>query len=288
MMNEEEVVSMRKAVSLTAGISFIVLIVTSVVLYIVPHGRVAYWANWQLWGLSKTQWGDMHTTIGVLFCLAGFVHVWYNWNAMVTYMKRSRRLVVVTKEFNIAVALTGVTIVGTYFAVPPFSWVLDLNSYIKTQGSKEYGTPPYGHAELSSLKTLCSRMGHDLSESLNRLKAAGVAFADGESIVLQVSKENNMTPQEVYNVMQGKPKAFKGAVGVQSGCGGTPEGGHGMGFGKMTVKEVCSKFSVSVSDAGARLAAEGIKYSEGDTLRAIADNNDLSPYNVYEVITGKR
>ncbi|RLB96386.1 MAG: hypothetical protein DRH90_24660 [Deltaproteobacteria bacterium] len=50
--------NMKKITSLTSLISFLVLLLNSVVLYIVPHGRVANWADWRLWGLSKTDWGN--------------------------------------------------------------------------------------------------------------------------------------------------------------------------------------------------------------------------------------
>ena len=32
---------------------FLILLVTGVVLYVVPHGMVANWINWELMGLSK-------------------------------------------------------------------------------------------------------------------------------------------------------------------------------------------------------------------------------------------
>ena len=34
---------LRKITSLTAGLTFIAMVVTSVILYIVPQGRIAYW-----------------------------------------------------------------------------------------------------------------------------------------------------------------------------------------------------------------------------------------------------
>ena len=60
-------------------ISFVLCILTSVTLFIVPHGRIAYWADWRLWGLSKTQWSDLHLNLGILLLLAGFFHIYYNW-----------------------------------------------------------------------------------------------------------------------------------------------------------------------------------------------------------------
>lgn len=70
--------NMRKITSLTAALSFMLMVLTSVILYIVPQGRVAYWADWRLWGMSKTDWGNIHINLGLLFLLAGFLHIYYN------------------------------------------------------------------------------------------------------------------------------------------------------------------------------------------------------------------
>jgi len=104
----------RKTTSLTMLISFVLLVLTSVILYIVPQGRVAYWPDWHLWGLSKTQWGNLHINLGFLFLLAGFLHLFYNWKPMMAYMKnKAKKLKVFTANFNIAMILTVVISVGT-------------------------------------------------------------------------------------------------------------------------------------------------------------------------------
>lgn len=68
--------NLRRTASLTALVSFVLEIVTSVILYIVPHGRVAYWSDWRMWGLSRTQWADLHINLGVLFLIAVVIHAW--------------------------------------------------------------------------------------------------------------------------------------------------------------------------------------------------------------------
>ena len=79
--------TLRKITSLTATLSFVLTVVTSTILYLVPQGRVAYWADWRMWGLSKTQWGDIHINVGLLFLLALCVHIYYNWKPLVVYLE---------------------------------------------------------------------------------------------------------------------------------------------------------------------------------------------------------
>ncbi len=64
---------MRKVTALTLAISGLIELITSVVLYILPSGRVAYWSNYQLFGLSKTEWGNIHITVGTLFVVMGAI-----------------------------------------------------------------------------------------------------------------------------------------------------------------------------------------------------------------------
>ena len=164
----------RKITSLTASLAFILMVLTSIILYIVPQGRVAYWANWRLWGLTKTDWGNIHINLGLLFLIALSLHIYYNWKPLISYLKsKARRIKVLTPEFNFALVITVVFIVGTYFLLPPFSWVMDLNDHFKDVGAAKYGDPPYGHAELSSLKTFSKKMNLDLEKSMVLLKQAG-------------------------------------------------------------------------------------------------------------------
>ncbi len=277
---------MRKAASLTIALSFIVLIITSIVLYIVPHGRVAYWADWHMWGLSKTQWGEMHINSGVLFCLAGFAHIYCNWKAMLSYMRKSKKMRVFTKDFNIALGLTILTIGGTYFYIPPFSWVLDLGEVIKESATERYGSPPYGHAELSSIKTLSQRMGLDADKCLDNLKKVGIQVESIKSTIITISEDNDLTPQEVYDIAKGKDEPPSVDVCSPAKHGSLPQSGSG-GFGKMTIEDICVKHSISKDQANEYLVAKGIAYSKGEKVKDIATRNKLDPYSIYEIITGK-
>ena len=70
--------NIRKISSLTATLSFILMLPTAIILYIVPQGRIAYWADWHLWGLTKTQWGAIHINLGLLFLITLSLHIYYN------------------------------------------------------------------------------------------------------------------------------------------------------------------------------------------------------------------
>ncbi|WP_321533013.1 DUF4405 domain-containing protein [uncultured Desulfuromonas sp.] len=198
---------MRKTISLIALFCFILLLVTSVVLYIMPHGRVAYWANWHLFGLPKTTWDELHITLGALFVVVGVWHTVLNWSAIVSYLKRSREGIR-SKAGVMAVLITLVVVVGTFLHLPPMSWLLDLNTFVKNQASATYGEPPYGHAELSSLAMLIRNTGLDVRAVEKQLAQKNIVIQSLEQPVLQIAENNGLTPQQLFILMQ--PELMEG------------------------------------------------------------------------------
>jgi len=193
----------RKITSLTALLSFLTLISTSTILYIAPHGRIAYWSDWRLWGMTKTEWGNIHINIGVLFLITIFLHIYYNWKPILSYLKnKSKQLKIFTKDFNAAIIITIFFAVGTYFEMPPLIWILDISESIKDSAAQKYGEPPYGHAELSTLKIFTSKMGIDLEKSLEQLRINGIKYENEKQTLQDVSKLNKITPQQIYLAMQ--------------------------------------------------------------------------------------
>jgi hypothetical protein len=266
---------------MTMFISFILLVLTSIILYIVPHGRVAYWADWHLWGLTKTQWGNLHINLGFLFLFAGLLHMYYNWAVITAYMKnRAREIKVFTPSFNVALLLTVIVGVGTYFEVPPMSSVINLGESIKNAASEKYGEPPYGHAELSSLKLFAKKQGLDLNQAVDLLKKADIQFNDSKDTLATIAKVNKLSPQEVYTII--KPAA---ANQTAEGTISFPDSPM-TGFGNKTIAEVCSEFNLMFRDIQRGLAKKGVKVEAEMTIKEIAAANDKDPMAIFEDIHG--
>ena len=195
--------NIRKITSLTMLISFVLCILTSVILYIVPHGRIAYWSGWRLWGLDKTQWTNLHINLGVLFLIAGFLHIYYNWKPINAYLKnKSKQMKVFTIDFNIALIITLIVAIGTYLQIPPMSTIINIGESIKDSATDKYGEPPYGHAELSSLKLFTKKLDIDLSKSMKLLRQADIQFEDETQTIIEIAKANNLTPKQLYEIIK--------------------------------------------------------------------------------------
>ena len=271
----------RKITSLTASLAFVLMLLTSLILFITPQGRVAYWADWRLWGLTKTDWGNIHINLGLLFLIALSVHIYYNWKPLISYLKdKAKHIKVFTPEFSLAFVITTVFIFGAYFLVPPFGWVMSLNDHFKDAAAEKYGEPPYGHAELSSLQTFTKKMKLDLAKSMELLDRAGYAVEDGNMTLDAIGRRYKVPPQLIYETI--KPAELARAS-KPAGSSGLPESPP-PGTGRLTLADFCTQFNLNMKLVVRELKKQGIAASEELTLKKIAANNNTGPHDIYERI----
>jgi hypothetical protein len=266
---------------LTAGLSFLLMVLTSIVLYIVPQGRVAYWADWRLWGLSKSDWGNIHINMCFVFLIALFLHIYYNWKAIISYLKdKARRMKVFTSDFNVALIVTVIAALGTYLMVPPFSWVITLSEQIKDGGAVKYGEPPYGHAELSSLKTFTQKLDLDLATSMHLLELAGYAAEDDQVTLAALAKRYGVPPQQLYQTIQ---TALKETAEEAAGVGSLPASPP-PGSGNLLLADFCARYNLNLKQILRDLNAQGIDASADMSFKQIAAGKGISPTDLYEII----
>jgi len=253
--------------------AFIGMLITSIVLYIVPQGRIAYWADWRLFGLTKEQWGDVHINMGLLLLLSICLHIYYNWKPILSYLKdRSKHIKVFTKEFNIALIIGILFVGGSLLMIPPFSWVLGISSQIKDAAAVKYGEPPYGHAELSSVKTFSKKMGFDLNSGLAHLKKSGIRFENAEQSLTEIARANALSPQEVYLILKSHTKT----VAKEKQMPDSPP----PGLGKRIVADLCQEYGLSLPMVLRGFAKKNMDVSATQTMREIAAAHNKSPVDI--------
>lgn len=268
--------NLRRITSLTAFLSFLLMLVTSIILYIMPQGRVAYWADWTLWGLGKEQWGNIHINTGFLFLASLLLHLFYNWKPFVSYLKdRGRRLRLFTPDFNAALLVTAVVALGTYAQIPPFSSIIEFGQSIKDDAARFYGEPPYGHAELSSFKIFCDRLDLDPDKSLSALHEAGIRVDSIEETVLAIAKKNGRTPMEIYTLI----KPFK-EDGAPDGLPEEPP----PGLGRQTLTWICKEYGLDCRTILDSLADQGYPLSPETTVKEAAERFGQDPHTFYEIL----
>jgi hypothetical protein len=203
---------------MTMFVSFILVGITSIILYIVPHGRVAYWADWHLLGLTKTEWGNLHIN------------------------------------------------------------VLTFGESIKDAASEKYGEPPYGHAELSSLKLFSKKQNLDLEQAMELLKKSDIQFTDSQQTIGVIAKLNKVSPQAIYEIIKPATKIKKEGEKVM--FPETPMSG----FGKKTLGALCSEYDLMYQAVRQALAKKGVTADAEMTIKEIAAANDTNPMELFEYL----
>jgi hypothetical protein len=283
LINTEELpMNIRKITSMTMLLSLLVLLLNSIILYVVPEGRVAYWADWKFFGLTKGDWSAQHTTVGVLFLLAGLLHIYFNWKPIAAYMKnRARQVKVFTGSFNVALVLTALFVIGTYYNIPPMSTILDISESIKDSASVTYGEPPYGHAESSSLKMFATRENLDLEKSVELLRAEGLAFDGPQDTLKAIAKMNNRSPQQVYEII--KPALMVAEPEQKAVAARFPDAPES-GWGKKKLSETCDEYGLDVNRILRGLSDKGLVAEAEMSIKDIAAANNLEPMGIFEAI----
>ena len=242
---------------------------------------MAYWADWKLWGLTKTDWGNIHINLGLLFLIALFVHIYDNWKPLINYLKdKSKAIKVFTPEFNAALIITVIFVLGTYLMLPPFIWVMSLNDHFKDSGAMKYGEPPYGHAELSSLKTFAKKLNLDLAKSMELFHQAGYTVEDSSVTLQNIGKQYGVPPQQIYDAIK-----HATIVSSQTSVGKSiiPDSPP-PGTGNLTLSDFCTQFNLNSKMVLRELKKQGIEASAELTLKQIAEENRKSPIDLYKML----
>jgi succinate dehydrogenase hydrophobic anchor subunit len=305
---------LRGFISLLTALSFLIMTVSGIILFITPQGRIAYWLDWSFWGISKTQWGDMHITTSLLFALAGLWHTWLNWRALVSYFQdKIKKTVALKAELVAAAIITVFCTVGGIYKTPPLSYILIFNDYIKESWVKTpEDEPVISHAELLSIKNFLKKVDIELEPALELLKKQGIKVAGPEEKLLDIARNNRTSPSAIYKLLktlEQKPVASApAAILPQQEAKKTPPSStpsevksvppasktwtlelvqkefEGKGVGRKTLADICKEHGLDQGAIIKKLAAKKITMASSDTLKKISEERGELPIDVLKVI----
>jgi hypothetical protein len=297
----------RAFFSVLAGLSFLGMVFTGVILFVVPPGRIANWTGWTIIGLTKHQWIGLHDWFSIIFIVASVFHVYLNWKPLVSYFKNKvSKAFALRIEWAVALVICCVVFIGTLGDIKPFSSLLAWNENIKHNWDSPQQRAPIPHAELLSLTEL-SKQVDDLSLEtiLTNLKSQGIEVESADVVLGDLAEAYNMTPAHLYDIALGQ-------AGPGRGPGGHGEGGRGLGgpggraqqhgdsqvdigseheqgggirgFGRMTLKSYCEQTGLDVNEAVKKLQDAGFKARSDMTIRSIADTTGVHPSEIRNLL----
>jgi len=126
----------RALTALLMLVSFVLLASSGLILFFAPRGRIANATGWDLLGLNRWQWEDLHACFALLMLAAAVPHIWMNRKPLLGHLRQKVAVVTawtlpVRLEVLAAAALCVFVLVGTVWQVPPVSYVSQLRSEVR-------------------------------------------------------------------------------------------------------------------------------------------------------------
>ena len=294
----------RRIISFTAFLSFIVLALSGLLLFVSPQGRVANWSRWTLLGLTKEQLADLHSTVMVLFLVVGIWHIVLNWRPIVGYMRdRSKQIRPMNPELGVALALTGLFVAGPLAGIFPFEQYLEVGENLKASWEVESGSPPWGHAEESTLARFCLRMEDteraqrgrnvaiDCDAALEALRAQGFTVESVDQRLVDIAQANGTPAQAVSDIILSVARPLTSSEAPARGYAATtwvrfqrPT----TGLGRLTLASYAEQYGYDLGELRAILAAAGYDVDPDARLRDEAARLGTDPLGIFETLNGER
>ena len=266
--------SWRVFISFGLFIALLMMLVSGVILYLSPPGRVANWTDWRMIGLTKRGWQNQHIIFGFSFLILSVFHLFFiNWKAFLSYLKSktSKGLKNPGELFTIVI-LSSLFGIGTYFDIEPFSAVLKFGDAISNSWEQPEKQAPLPHAELMTLQQLAEQtgLGGDPEVLIKKLEKAGLQVNSQHQTLGEIATMNGKTAEEVYEYIA-PPKTAKHTI-------------QGQGFGKKTLQEIADEGGVSSMSLQLALQQKGIEAKPDLPLKSIAEYNKIEMSELRKIL----
>ncbi len=262
----------QRFVSLTAMLSFVVLALSSIVLYFIPDRRVTSWTDWTFLGLDKQQWDNLHINLGILFLIMIVWHIYYNWKPIKNYLKVKKELKIFTKEFNVALVLTALFVIGTITMTLPFSFLVNIGNGIKAMNALDIGNPPFGYAEYTTLEDFCLITSLDIEEAKRKLKDNGIKIDSTKDTLKAIASGNRISPKKIFSII----KNHSTKVDLPSEIP--------IGIAHKSLRELSQEYKMDLAKFLRHLKYDGIKATPDAKFKKIARKNNLHPAQLYSLL----
>jgi hypothetical protein len=265
--------------------TFLILLLSGVMLFVSPPGRVAHWTNWTLWGFTKEGWQGIHVWMALIFVIGGIFHLLkFNWKVFTHYLKTRKKGPHFRFEALISTVLFFLVFIGTAIGIPPFSSLLNFSESVSQSWEEKIGNPPVPHMEDKTLAETVEQLAVNLSDAKAKLRAKNWEIGGDNVTLKEIGKLNGVSPQDVYNAIAPKLDSAGTGRGVGRGAGRSSAGygqssGFQPGLGRYSIEELSKQTGV---DLMAELDRLGIKAESHERWRTVAERAGAAPRDLLD------
>jgi len=269
----------RAFISLYISFAFVIMVISGIILYIAPPGRIAHWSYWSILGFTKTEWQGLHTIFTFIFVIAGIFHIYYNWKPLVKYFtNKFYGKSTVRNELIAAVIFSLVIFAGTYYQIPPFSTVLNFGEEITDSWSDESNEPPIPHAEELTLPELAEQLKTNTKTLMNKLRKNNIQVEDSMTTLKILAEKYNKTPSELYSIIN----TYGVKTNENNSDTETQVSEYRMrsGYGRMKISKVFEDNNLTWEEGIEILKKRSIYVTEDAKIKDIASENNKLPIDI--------
>jgi len=267
----------RAFTSLYITISFIIIIVSGIVLYIAPPGRIAKWTYIPLLGVEKDQWQTIHTIFTFILIIASGFHIYFNWHIFMSYLKNK-----LTKKFAFKKELifSFVAAITLFFLtlsnIPPFRSIMEFGDSVTDSWEDGLNKPPIPHAEDLTITEMADLLGRPVESLISTIQSNNIEVGDSNTIMKDLARENNRSPNEVYQFFQVEAQQ-KHLLNKKS---------RGTGWGRKTIRRTCEEMGINETKALNNLGSKGIKANSTMKIKELALKYNMRPSEIVDILSG--
>ncbi len=275
---KKEKINWRAFVAIYMGLSFIAMLITGIMLYIAPVGRIAFWTNWKFLGLTKKEWESLHILFSFIWIVFAVYHIVFNWDALINYIRtKFNKTKKIRTEFVYAFLLILLVFLGTYYKIPPFSTVINLSDYVTESWESKETEPPVPHAERLTLNEFAKIVKIDEKTIYKTLKKNGLEIPSSQVTVQKLAEINNTTPDKIYRLLEVNKALSSDKIG-------NSKYGPGSGLGRKLLSEIFKENNIEWNDGIKILGEKGIQVKEDEKIKTIAEENGISPIKIIKAL----
>lgn len=193
----------RAFISLLTGVSFVVMSVSGILLYIAPSTRRAAEMDWSIWALSQAQWTALHLSFSALCIIAALAHGWLNRKPLLNYLKiKVRAARWLRWEWLAVVLLAVLTVWGTLRPFEPFTTLLDQHDRFRRPELAQDNSPAETvGSRQTTLEAYCRQMGLNTDRVLDHLTSQGIS-AEKSDTLYAIAERNDLRPGRLRRLIE--------------------------------------------------------------------------------------
>lgn len=264
----------RAFTTLTSLWSFLISLVSGIILYFTPQGKVANWTDWTIWGLDKETWGALHINSSLVFFIIIIFHIYYNWSVLTHYIMQKTRATRNRKwELGLATLLAVFITLASLYDWQPFATIIEWNEDIKNYWARQAESqPPIPHAEEMTLTEFSEQTNVPQKYIEKKIKEKGWTFRDSTQTIQEIADQNNISPADFYKGLE------QTAPSVNSSSR------SGQGWGRMTITQASERLGLEPELALRNLQKSGIMAGPASTIRELAMQTQKTPAEIVKLM----